>query len=98
MHVTDNVRGLLLAGSIPPDALFASIILLGTVCERLIATGRLTAASELVSTISDCRMLPVDTPAHASALRRGLSEAFRRIDYCAGHVQESWHASCGSFS
>lgn len=80
MHVTDNVRGLLLAGSVPPDALFASIILLGTVCERLIATGRLTAASELVSTISDCRMLPVDTPAHASALRRGLSEAFRRID------------------
>ncbi len=80
MHVTDNVRGILLEGSLPPDSLFASIILLGSVCERLIATGRLTSASELVSTISDCRMLPVDTPAHASALRRGLSEAFRRID------------------
>jgi len=80
MHVTDNVRGLLLQGSLLPDSLFASIILLGSVCERLISTGRLTSASELVCTISDCRMLPVDTPAHASALRRGLSEAFRRID------------------
>ncbi len=80
MHVTDNVRGLLLQGSLQPDSLFASIILLGSVCERLIATGRLTSASELVSSISDCRMLTVDTPAHASALRRGLSEAFRRID------------------
>ena len=80
MHVTDNVRGLILQGSLQPESLFASIILLGSVCERLIATGRLTNASELVSTISDCRMLPVDTPAHASALRRGLSEAFRRID------------------
>ncbi|RKZ00835.1 hypothetical protein DRQ21_11765 [Candidatus Fermentibacteria bacterium] len=80
MHVTDNVRGLLLQGILLPDSLFASIILLGSVCERLIATGRLTSASELVSTISDCRLLPVDTPAHASALRRGLSEAFRRID------------------
>ncbi len=80
MHVTDNVRGILLQGSLPPDSLFASIILLGSVCERLISTGRLASASELVSTISDCRMLPVETPAHASALRRGLSEAFRRID------------------
>ena len=80
MHVTDNVRGLLLQGSLTPDSLFASIILLGSVCERLIATSRLTSASELVSTISDCRILPVDSPAHASALRRGLSEAFRRVD------------------
>ncbi len=80
MHVTDNVRGLLLQRTLPPESLFASIILLGSVCERLIATGRLTAAAELVSTISDCRILPVETPAHASALRRGLSEAFRRID------------------
>ncbi|MCK5786959.1 MAG: HEAT repeat domain-containing protein [Candidatus Sabulitectum sp.] len=80
MHVTDNVRGLLLEGSLAADALFAAIILLGSVCERLISTGRLTSASELVSTISDCRTLPVETPAHASALRRGLSEAFRRID------------------
>jgi hypothetical protein len=80
MHVTDNVRGLLLQGALLPDSLFASIILLGSVCERLIATGRLTSAAELVSTISDCRLLTVDTPAHASALRRGLSESFRRID------------------
>jgi len=80
MHVTDAVQKLLAESSISPDSLFASIILLGSVCERLISTGRLSSAAELVSVISDCRMIPVGTPTHASALRRGLSEAFRRID------------------
>jgi hypothetical protein len=80
MHVTDSVQQLLADGSLSPDSLFASVILLGSVGERLISTGRLTSAAELVSVISNCRTLPVDTPAHASALRRGLSEAFRRID------------------
>ncbi len=80
MHVTDNVHGLILQGDLLPDVLFASIILLGSVCERLISTGRLSSASELASIISDCKLVPVTSPAHASALRRGLSEAFRRID------------------
>lgn len=80
MHVVDNIHGLLLAGEMSSDALFASIILMGSVCERLISSGRLSSAAELVSMISDCRLLQVKSPTHASALRRGLSEAFRRID------------------
>lgn len=80
MHVIDNIHGLLLSGKVSPDTLFASLILMGSVCERLISSARLSTASELVAIISDCRMLQVPGPAHASALRRGLSEAFRRID------------------
>lgn len=80
MHVIDNIHGLLLSADISSDTLFASLILMGTVSERLIASGRLATAAELVSILSDCRLLQVSTPNHASALRRGLSEAFRRID------------------
>jgi len=80
MHVVDNIHGLLLSGQASPDTIFASLILMGSVCERLIASGRLSTASELVAIISDCRLLQVGSPNHASALRRGLSEAMRRID------------------
>ncbi len=80
MHVIDNIHGMLLSGDFSPDTLFASLILMGSVCERLIASGRLTTASELSAIISDCRMLQVPSPNHASALRRGLSESLRRID------------------
>ena len=80
MHVIDNIHGMLLSGTFSPDTLFASLILMGSVCERLIASGRLTTASELSAIISDCRMLQVPGPNHASALRRGLSESLRRID------------------
>ncbi len=80
MHVTDKVCTLLHEDKFVADSIFAAIILLGAICERLITTGRLASAAELATKITDCRILPVDSPAKASALRRGLAEAYRRID------------------
>lgn len=80
MHIIDKVNGNLYSGTVSSDTLFASLILMGSVCERLISSRRLSTAAELVKIIADCRLLPVPSPTHASALRRGLSEAFRRID------------------
>lgn len=80
MHVTDRVFSFLKEDKFTADSIFAAIILLGAICERLITTGRLASAAELATKITDCRLLPVDSPAKTSALRRGLSEAYRRID------------------
>ncbi|PIE63698.1 MAG: hypothetical protein CSA26_11730 [Desulfobacterales bacterium] len=80
LHVIDSIRDLILAGDLSSDALFASLILMGSVCERLIASGKLASASDLLAIITEIRLIQVATPDHATALRRGLSEAFRRID------------------
>ncbi len=46
MHIIDKINGNLHAGDISSDALFASIILMGSVSERLISSRRLSTAAD----------------------------------------------------
>lgn len=63
-----------------PDGLYTAAVLLGSISERLMAMNRLTAASGVIENLKKLRTMVPATPAMASALRRGLAEAHRRMD------------------
>ncbi len=63
-----------------PDGLYMSAVLLGSICERLMAMNKLTAAAGVVENLRKLRTMVPGTPALASAMRRGLAEAHRRMD------------------
>jgi hypothetical protein len=63
-----------------PDGLYMSAVLLGSICERLMAMNRLTSAAGVVEHLRKLRTMVPGTPALASSVRRGLAEAHRRMD------------------
>lgn len=63
-----------------PDGVYMAVVLLGSIAERLMAMNRLTAAAGVVESMIKLRTMVPGNPSMASALRRGLAEAQRRMD------------------
>jgi hypothetical protein len=79
LHVSETVADWMLRTTFP-DGLYTATVLLGSIAERLMAMNRLTAAAGVVEHLRRLRTLVPETPAMASAMRRGLAEAHRRMD------------------
>jgi len=79
-QIIEDIGNVLESEYIHPDALFAGIVLLGSICERLISTGSIAASLSAVQMIEMIRKLEIDSPELMSSRRRGLAEAMRRID------------------
>lgn len=79
LHVAESVSDWILRTRFP-DGLYTATVLLGSISERLMAMNRLTAAAGLVEHLRKLRTLVPETPSMASAMRRGLAEAHRRMD------------------